>query len=210
VYLADHSESPNDGQSWPRALTHALGPKDWWDAHYRKSTTADAGASPLGPEVMRRTLGAYAAVSFTAIAEMHRQQVEWSLFGEVTRPKAPSPEWAALAAIGQEVRSAVVEGRCPDDTEAFNAWSVVSFYVMTTFAVVHDGGDSAPDRRVRRRDLAVFSSARRLDEQPVDRTAPDAAPALPGASGSADDLVAAQFTASRWTWARRKLRLRGA
>jgi hypothetical protein len=199
VYVADHSESQfseGDDQVWQRALAHVLGSKDWWDAHYREAA-ADAGppAAPLCAEVTRRTLRAYAAVSFIAVDEMQRQQVEHRLFREVTRPKAPSPAWVALAAIGQEVRNAVGEGRCPDDTEAFNAWSVVSFYVVNSRGSVSGAADALAATRMRLRDFVVFPLPRRVGGRPL-----EGAPAY-GAS---------RFAGSRWTRWRKNPRLRGA
>ena len=199
VYVADHSESQcseGDAHVWPRALAHVLGSKDWWDAHYRGPTSDDRPpAAPLCSEVMRRTLGAYAAVSFIAVDEMQRQQVEHRLFREVTRPKEPSPAWVALAAIGEEVRNAVGEGRCPDDTEAFNAWSVVSFYVVNTRGAASGAEDAPAANRLRLRDFAAFPMPRRVSGRPLE-----------GAAA----LGAARFAESRWTRWRKNLRLRGA
>ena len=216
VYVADHWESQRsehlDGGSsedehvWQLALAHALGSKEWWDLHYREPTAERARPEPLCFGVRQRTLGAYAAISFTAVSEMQRQQVEWRLFGAVTRPKAPSPAWAALSAIGQEVRSAVRDGRSPDDTEAFNAWSVVSFYVLNTCGAVSGVDRTLAENSLRRRDLAVFSLPRRL----IDRKWSDGVDEAPDRDASPDDFVAGRFAVSRWMRARKNPRLRGA
>ena len=216
MYVADHCEPEGsagpDDSLWQQALDHALGSKDWWYAHYRQAAAGDEGTTPLCTEVVRRTLSAYAAVSFTAVDEMQRQQVEWRLFGEVTRPKAPSPAWSALAAIGQEVRNAVRDGRCPDDTEAFNARSVVSFYVESTRGQAPVAGPPG-ETQLSRRDFQVFSVPRRLVDRAVACTPTDSAGALPDVTDVADvadDRVAARFIVSRRLRIRRNPRLRGA
>ena len=220
VYVADHCEPRSsdrlggdlggggsaDDDLWQQALAHALGSKEWWDLYYRDATADRASAEPLCFEVRKRTLGAYAAVSFAAVSEIQRQQVELRLFGAVTRPRAPSPAWAALSAIGQEVRSAVRDGRCPDDTEAFNAWSVVSFYVLNTRGAVSGVDGPAAGDPLRRRDLVVFSLSRRLAES----ARLNGAGVASDRDASADDFVAGRFAVSRWMRARRNPRLRGA
>jgi hypothetical protein len=200
VYVADHSASQrSDGgdsaEVWEQALTHVLGSKDWWDAHYGKVTSHAGPPAPLCSELKRRTLAAYAAVSFTAVDEMQRQLIEQRLFGEVTRPKAPSPAWVALAAIGQEVRNAVGESRCPDDKEAFNAWSVVSFYVVNTRGDTVGVGDAVAPTRLELRNFAVPSLPRRPAGRPL-----DGVPAY----------GTARFAGSRWMRWRKNPRLRGA
>jgi len=214
VYLADHCESPGPGHTgdsglWQRTLDHVLGSREWWEAHYRETTSEATGPPPLCSEVMRRTLGAFAAISFTAVDEMHRQQVEWRLFGEVTRPRAPSPEWAALAAIGHEVRSAVRDVRCPDDTEAFNARSVVSFFLANTGASRPEVAGAPAETRLRIRDLVVFALPRRIANRPVAPAPPDGAGVLPELAGAAA-RAPGQFVGSRWMRAIRNPRLRGA
>jgi hypothetical protein len=221
VYVADHCESRGSegvrGQVggvgsadhervWQQALAHALGAKEWWDRYYRDATARRCHTEPLCFEVRQRTLGAYAAVSFTAVSEMQRQQVERRLFGAVTRPEAPSAAWAALSAIGQEVRRAVRDGRCPDDTEAFNAWSVVSFYVLNTRGGIEGVEDPVAENPLRRRDLVVFS----LPWQLAERTRPDGTDEAPDRDTPADEFVAGRFAGSRWMRARKHPRLRGA